>query len=113
MPVINKLIQKIRTCGLQNPPTRSVPGRGYFLCIYHSGFHCLVIPHRDAVSGHTALDAVSRKSPGWFYSIFFTDYTFNLLLDPASGCGVTCRVIPRCDASSGHSALDAESRNMD
>ena len=31
MPVINKLIKKIRTCGLQNPPTRSVPGRGYFL----------------------------------------------------------------------------------
>ena len=51
MPVINKLIQKIRTCGLQNPPTRSVPGRGYFLCIYHSGFHCLVIPHRDGESG--------------------------------------------------------------
>ncbi len=33
MPVINKLIKKIRTCGLQNPPTRSVPGRGYFLSV--------------------------------------------------------------------------------
>lgn len=33
MPDINKLIKKIRTCGLQNPPTRSVPGRGYFLSV--------------------------------------------------------------------------------
>ena len=82
MPVINKLIQKIRTCGLQNPPTRSVPGRGYFLCIYHSGLHCLVIPHRDAVSGHTALDAVSRNT-GKIVSIGNTCNSFQRL--PFSG----------------------------
>lgn len=89
MPVINKLIQKIRTCGLQNPPTRSVPGRGYFLCIYHSGLHCLVIPHRDAVSGHTALDAVSRKYRQRQIPIRDTS------LDPASECGVTFILLSR------------------
>lgn len=51
MPVINKLIKKIRTCGLQKSPDPERSGPGVFFCVYITpDSTAWSIPHRDAES---------------------------------------------------------------